>query len=81
MTEQSSTGGEVVPPSTEPDAAVGTGSGAPREGAPPPDPEQAASTSGLGTQDQQHGEPDDGPAPYSLDGDDNPTEQRSPSGT
>ena len=75
---------EVVPPSPEPDAGVGTGSGQPQsEGAgPAPHPSTAASTSGLGTMDEQQGSGgQSGGAPYSLDGDENPTEPASPSGT
>ena len=76
-------GGEVVAPSPEPDAATATGTGHETGGStPPPDPSQSASTSGLGTAEQQQsgGSPTGGAA-YSLDGDDNPTEQASPSGT
>ena len=73
---------EVVPPSPEPDAAAGTGSGAASGGsATPPDPSRDASTSGLGTMDEQQGDSAEGGAPYSLDGDENPTSPASPSGT
>ena len=87
MTEQSTPdGGEVVAPSPEPDAATATGTGHESGGAtPPPDPSQSASTSGLGTADSQQsgGSPTGGSggAAYSLDGDENPTEPASPSGT
>lgn len=73
---------EVVPPSDEPDAATVTGTGHEPSGTtPPPDPDEGASTSGLGTQSDQQGSGSSGGAPYSLDGDENPTEPRSPSGT
>ena len=73
---------EAVPPSNEPDAAVATGSGHPQSSGPAPDPSTDASTSGLGTMDEQQasGAPSGG-APYSLDGDENPSEPASPSGT
>ena len=74
---------EVVPPSSEPDSATATGTGSHSGGAtPPPDPSESASTSGLGTMDEQQGDgAPSGGAPYSLDGDENPTEPASPSGT
>ena len=75
---------ESVTPSPEPDAAVGTGSGHdPGGSTPPPSPSDGASTSGLGTQDSQHGDAGGShEAPYDLDGEQaNPTEPRSPSGT
>ncbi len=59
---------EVVPPSSEPDAAVSTGSGGSGSGAtPPPPPSQSAGTGGVGTQEEQQGSgapPAD--APYDL---------------
>ena len=73
---------EVVPPSSEPDAAVGTGSGHDSGGAtPPPDPSESAGTGGVGSVSDQQGSSAEGGAAYSLDGDDNPTGQASPSGT
>ena len=58
MTTPSESQPEVVPPSSEPDAAVSTGSGSDRGAQAPPPPSQAASTSGLGTvQDQQGSAP------------------------
>ena len=75
---------EVVPPSDEPDAAVGTGSGRDAQAATPP-PDDSASTSGLGTHDEQQGSStggsSGGDAPYSLSGGTNETEPKSPSGT
>jgi hypothetical protein len=73
---------EVVPPSSEPDSATATGTGDPSDGVTPPeDPSETASTSGLGTVEDQQGSDASGGAPYSLDGDPNPTEPASPSGT
>jgi hypothetical protein len=73
---------ESVPPSPDPDAAVGTGSGHDPGGVtPPPEPSEGASTTGLGSAASQQGETPPGNAPYSLDGDENPTEKQSPSGT
>ncbi len=75
---------EIVPPSDEPDAAVSTGSGRDAQGATPP-PGDSASTSGLGTHDEQQsgasGGSSGGDAPYSLSGGANETEPESPSGT
>ena len=79
MTESDST--EIVPPSSEPQAAVSTGSGREPSGAtPPPDPQQSAGTGGIGTQADQQGASAQGGAPYRLSGDDD-TEPRSDSGT
>ena len=74
---------EVVPPSSEPDAAVATGSGHETGGAtPPPPPSESAGTGGVGTAADQQGDTAEGGAPYSLDGGDaNPTDPASPSGT
>ena len=75
---------ETVQPSPEPDAAVATGSGEQKDAAPPPAPQEGASTSGLGTQASQHGGPPPGDAPYDLAperSDDQDTEARSDSGT
>ena len=73
---------EVVPPSNEPDAAVAGGSGSGSGGATPPeDPAATAGTGGLGTVAGQQGSSAEGGAAYSLDGDENPTEPQSPSGT
>lgn len=83
------TGPEHVQPSSEPDAAVATGSGGrddAGEQVPPVPPSESASTSGLGSQaDQQAaGGPPPGDAPYDLapeQPDPQDTEPRSPSGT
>ena len=73
---------EVVPPSDEPDAAVATGSGDDTAGATPPEgASEMAGTGGLGTVADQQGGSAQGGAAYSLDGDENPTEPQSPSGT
>ncbi len=73
---------EVVPPSDEPDAAVATGSGHDGGGTTPqPDPAEAAGTGGIGTVADQQGSSAGGGAAYSLDGDENPTEPQSPSGS
>ena len=71
---------EVVPPSSEPDAAVGTGSGRDAQAVTPP-PDSGASTSGVGTQESQRGASAQGGAPYSLSGHDDSTGPKSPSGT
>lgn len=72
---------EVVPPSSEPDANVSTGAGGDQSGAtPPPPPDESASTSGLGTADQQLGSAPPGDAPYDLTPD-GPDDTKSPSGT
>ena len=71
---------ETVPPSDEPDAAVGTGSGRDVRAVTPP-PADSASTSGLGTHDEQQGGSAKGGAPYSLSGGDDDADPASPSGT
>lgn len=73
---------ETVPPSPDPDSATATGTGGSSGGAAVP-PADSASTSGLGTHDEQQGDPGTAPeAPYDLDDQEaNPTEPRSPSGT
>lgn len=60
---------EVVPPSSDPDAAVSTGSAGDGKAAAAP-PADGASTSGLGPQTEQQGGSAKGGAPYSLTGDD-----------
>ena len=73
---------EVVPPSSEPDAAVSTGSGRDAQGGtPPPPPEQSAGTGGIGTQEQQQGGSTGEGAPYSLTESDDTGGAQSPSGT
>jgi hypothetical protein len=73
---------EVVPPSDEPNAAVATGSGHQPGGATPPrDSSEVAGTGGVGTVADQQGSSAQGGAAYSLDGDENPTQPQSPSGT
>jgi hypothetical protein len=71
---------EIVPPSDEPDAAVGTGSGRDAQAATRP-PDNSASTSGLGTHDEQQGASAKGGAAYQLSGSDDDGPPRSPSGT
>lgn len=76
--------GETVPPSSEPDAAVATGTSGEKAAAPPPSPETSAGTGGIGTADQQQGAGAHGGAPYSLtdDGPRDPEQPpQSPSGT
>ena len=81
----SSSSPEVVPPSSEPDAAVATGSGRDAGATPPPPPTESASTSGLGPQTEQQGSSAKGDAPYDLSGTgdstDDGTGAQSPSGT
>ena len=71
---------EIVQPSSEPDAAVSTGSGGSQEGAPPPPPAQAASTSGVGTVEDQQGSAPPADALYDLTPE-HRDESRSDSGT
>jgi hypothetical protein len=76
--------GETVPPSSEPDAAAGTGTGGVKDAAPPPSPEHSAGTGGLGTVADQQGGSAQGDAPYQLtdDGPGDPDQPpQSPSGT
>ena len=72
---------EVVPPSSEPDAAVATGSGREAGATPPPPPSPSAGTGGIGTQSEQQGSSAQGGAPYDLDGSDDSTAPQGPSGT
>lgn len=76
--------GETVPPSSEPDAAAGTGTGGAKDAAPPPAPAESAGTGGLGTVGDQQGSSAHGDAPYDLS-DDGPRDPeqppQSPSGT
>ena len=80
------TGQEHVQPSSEPDAAVSTGSGADKAGTPPPPPSESAGTGGLGAQSEQQaaGSPPPAEAPYDLapeQDDAQDTTAQSPSGT
>ncbi len=74
---------EVVPPSSEPDAATASGTGSPKAAAPPPPLEESAGMGGVGTEAERsaggHAPPAD--APYSLTGDSNPTDNAAGSGT
>ena len=83
MQQEQEPGQEIVPPSSEPDAAVSTGSGRDAQaGTPPPPPEVSAGTGGIGTQAEQQGAgapPADG-APLDLQGGSR-GDAASPSGT
>ena len=77
---------EPVKPSSDPDAAVASGTGGDKAAAPPTPPERSAGTGGVGTQaDQQAaGGPPPGNAPYDLSPekpDPQDSEPTSPSGT
>ena len=74
---------EIVPPSSEPDAATASGTGSPKAAVPPPPPEQSAGMGGVGTEAERQagGQAPPAEAPYSLTGDSNPTDTTSGSGT
>ena len=67
---------EIVPPSSEPDAATASGTGTDKAAAPPPPPEESAGTGGVGTEaDRQAGSSaPPANAPYSLSGETNPAQ-------
>lgn len=74
---------EIVPPSSEPDAATATGTGSPRAAEPPPPLEESAGMGGVGTEAERSASGSAPPAnaPYSLTGESNETDSASGSGT
>ncbi len=80
MTTSSEPQSPTVPPSSEPDAAVSTGSGSDRAAQASPAPSVAASTSGLGTVQDQQGSAPAADGAYDLTPE-HQDESRSDSGT